>query len=184
MPEDFPQREGSDQIDEGSSKGKVGVENIKKATVKSILKTSKEQKEFLNNFYSKKKSVTKADREYIHQKTGISEYQIRVWFSNRRRDERQQKKCACNEECAKLKNVNKVLTERIEIMERNLTERIAIMEGNYGWQQDSIRTMWRKMREMMIVNNRHRFASWHWADETAKMLAGVSSPLSDLPDLE
>ena len=69
-------------------------------------------------------------------------------------------------------------------MERSLNERIAIMEGNYGWQQDSIRTMWRKMREMMIVNNLHRFTTWQWADETAKMLADVSSPLSDLPDLE
>ena len=72
----------------------------------------------------------------------------------------------------------------MEVMERKLTERIAIMEEKYGWQQDSIKIMWRKMREMMIVNNRHRYASWRWADETARMLADVSSPLNDLPDLE
>ena len=77
-----------------------------------------------------------------------------------------------------------MLIERIEFMERDFNEKIAIMEENYGRQQDNMKNLWSKMKEMMIVNNRHRFATWRWSDETAKMLEDVSSPLSDLPDLE
>ena len=184
-PEDFEQESGgSDQIDEGASKEKVGSVTSRKAAVKRILQTDTEQKEFLNNFFSKKSYVTKADRRYISQETGIPMDQIQNWFNNRRRDVRQKQKGACNEECARLKDVTEMLIERIEFMEKDFNEKIAIMEENYGRQQDNMKSLWSTMKEMMIVNNRHRYATWRWSAKTAEMLKDVASPLSDLPDLE
>ena len=110
--------------------------------------------------------------------------QIQNWFNNRRRDVRQKQKGACNEECARLKDVTEMLIERVEFMEKDFNEKIAIMEENYGRQQANMKSLWSTMKEMMIVNNRHRYATWRWSAKTAEMLKDVASPLSDLPDLE
>ena len=50
--------------------------------------------------------------------------------------------------------------------------------------EENMRIMWRKTQEMISVNNIHRYAGWHCADETAKQLANLSTPLNNLPDME